>query len=501
MFNNTNKIISRFILSFSLVWSANVFASPEKVLEPCHVDDLRNKILCGTLKVPENYQNTDGKKIALNIAVVPAVKKNVTPDPLVFLAGGPGQAATEVIQFARVLRKINTTRDLVFIDQRGTGKSAPLLCEDEELNAGLFELNDKLFDVQKIVETCLESYDNDLSQFNTENAIRDFEEVRKYLGYKKVNIYGGSYGTRAGLVYMRMFPGSIRSAILDSVAPTQVVIGPFGKFGARAFEMVLASCEAQPQCAAAYPNLRKTFLALVDRLEQQPLEITIRHPSTNEPETFLVTDTKLVNTLRGALYSTTTHRLVPVIIQELANDNPLPLAGLMAANSSSFTMYTGLTMNIICSEDMSRATPALLQQDANNEFISGKQTQIFVDYCKYWPKYPVAPEFSKPVVSDIPTFILSGDFDPVTPPEWGELAKENLKNSRHFIVKNAAHVPLANGCIVGLVHEFLNSQDLNTIDQSCLDEIIAKPYFVNSNAFGIHSTQDMDTHKEPKTKD
>jgi len=456
-------------------------------LEKCHVDGLRERVLCGVLEVAENREQPNGNKVPLNIVVLPAVQKSPQPDPLFFLAGGPGQAATELAAVVNTTFKtVRNQRDIVLIDQRGTGKSNPIQCEGDEALLNDYAINDETYDLVADIKTCIEEHkDYDLSQYSTAEAIKDFEAVREYLGYKTINLYGGSYGTRAGLVYMRMFPQSIRSVILDSVAPTQVVVGPFGVFGNRAFDLMLQDCQQQESCAKSFPNLKQDYYQLIKALSANPQMIKIRDPKTFEQTEFLLTASKLSNALRSALYSTTSRRIMPLLIDKAVKGDVAPLAGFLNASAGQGGMYIGLTFNILCSEDMPRATPELLLQDAANPFIGARQTKTFTQACSVWPKYPVDSSFAEPVSSDIPTFILSGELDPVTPPQWGELAKETLSNSRHFIAKKGAHTPIVSSCAHKLATKFIEELNLKEIDDSCLQEDAILPFLTNVNGTGM----------------
>jgi pimeloyl-ACP methyl ester carboxylesterase len=220
-------------------------------LENCHVDGVKAQVKCGQLQVPENYSKGDSKKISINFVVLPAIDNSDNKTPLMFLAGGPGQAAAELsASLRRVFNEVRKTRDLILVDQRGTGQSSPLQCEDA-IEQNVYSITPEELSEQDI-KKCFASFDVDLSQYNSENAIRDFDAIRVKLGHKKINIYGGSYGTRAGLIYMRMFPESLRSVVLDSVGPIEVPIGLFGQSSARSFNLLLENCQKELSCQKAY---------------------------------------------------------------------------------------------------------------------------------------------------------------------------------------------------------------------------------------------------------
>ncbi|MCI2284751.1 alpha/beta hydrolase [Colwellia sp. MSW7] len=267
MINNW-KIIPLFflLLSFAAYSEQQGFT-----LENCHVDGVREQVKCGKLLVPENYSKPDGEQISINFVVLPAIDNSDNKTPLMFLAGGPGQAAAELASSLRhVFREVRKTRDLILVDQRGTGLSHPLQCE-EAAEQNVYTVTPEEFSAQEIKD-CIANFTGDLSQYNSENAIRDFDAVRAVLGHQQLNIYGGSYGTRAGLVYMRMFPDSLRSVVLDSVGPIEVPIGLFGQSSARSFNLLLENCQQEVSCQQAYPELEQEFHSLVTRLAKAPAE-------------------------------------------------------------------------------------------------------------------------------------------------------------------------------------------------------------------------------------
>ena len=297
-----------------------------------------------------------------------------------FLAGGPGQAAVELAAMIRKnFTEIRKTRDIILVDQRGTGKSHPLQC-DNGLEMDPYILTPDAFDTAEIKE-CLDALKGDLSQYNSENAIRDFDAVRAALGHEKINLYGGSYGTRAGLVYMRLFPESLRSVVLDSVGPIEVPIGTFGQSAARSFGKLIENCQAEEACQKAFPNLRAEFDTIVSRLEQSPIEVTIAHPRLGTPTKLVIDEGKFIATLRMQLYSVSGRSLVPLIINQAYQGNYMPFAGLISASEGGLGMYIGLTMNIICNEDIPRLTPEMISADAANSFGGGDSHSMWLKAC------------------------------------------------------------------------------------------------------------------------
>ena len=476
--------MTMFILA--LLLSFNVYGEEQQLtLENCHVDGVRAQVKCGKLQVPENYENTAGAQISINFVVLPAIDNSDNKTPLMFLAGGPGQAAAELASgLRRVFNEVRKTRDLILVDQRGTGESHPLQCEDA-LEQDIYAVTPEEFSAKDITD-CLASFNGDLSQYNSENAIRDFDAVRVALGHPQINIYGGSYGTRAGLVYMRMFPKSLRSVVLDSVGPIEVPIGLFGQSSARSFNLLLENCQKELSCQKAYPELAQEFNALMTRLGQAPAEISIAHPRLGSQTKFVISKAKLLGTLRMQLYSVATRSLVPLVIHQAYLGNYMPLAGLVAQSEGGQGIYLGLLFNIACNEDYPRISATDFEQDANNNFGAGNSHFGFKMVCPLWPQYRPSEDFYQAVTADIPTLILSGNLDPVTPPSNGEYSAKSLPNNHHIVVENAAHTVAMSTCASDIINEFLTSLKPKELDESCLEDVPSESFMTNLNGGTIN---------------
>jgi len=475
----TNNWIIIFLMA--IFTSHNTYGVEQNfTLENCHVDGVKAQVKCGKLQVPENYNKIDGEQISINFVVLPAIDNSDNKTPLMFLAGGPGQAAAELASGLRqVFSEVRKTRDLILVDQRGTGQSHPLQCEDA-IEQDIYALTPEEFSAQDIKD-CIASFSGDLSQYNSENAIRDFDAVRAALGHKQLNIYGGSYGTRAGLVYMRMFPESLRSVVLDSVGPIEVPIGLFGQSSARSFNLLLENCQKEFSCQKAYPDLGEEFEILLARLAQEPAQVNIAHPRLGTQTKFVISEAKFVGTLRMQLYSVAMRSLVPLVIHQAYLGNYMPLAGLVAQSEGGQGIYIGLLFNIACNEDFPRISVTDFEQDANNNFGGGDSHFGFKMACPIWPQYHPSEEFYQAVTADIPTLILSGNLDPVTPPSNGEHSAKSLPNNHHIIVENASHTVAMSTCASDIINEFLTSLKPKELDESCLEDVPSESFMTNLN--------------------
>ena len=446
----------------------------------CHLNGISAQVRCGTLQVPENYSKKDGPKLSINFAILPAIDNSKETLPLMFLAGGPGQAAVEMAgRLNKLFTEARKTRDIIMVDQRGTGKSHPLECPDiEELDN--YTVTPEDFDQQEIKD-CIAKFTGDLSQFNSENAIRDFDAIREALGHKQLNLYGGSYGTRAALVYMRLFPKNIRSVVLDSVGPIEVPIGLFGQSAARSFELLLKHCQEEETCNKAYPQLTQEFKQLMNRLEQAPVKITIPHPRLGTNTEFAISKGKVIGQIRAALYGIEGRSMVPLIVHQAFMGNYLPLAGMIAAGEGAGGIYPGLLFNITCNEDYPRINDDMFAKDAVNSFGGGDSHTAFKRACPVWPKYTPSEDFYNPVSADIPTLIMSGNLDPVTPPSNGEYSAKTLPNSHHIVVEQASHGAIGSRCALSVMQEFLTTLKPKQLDQSCFDKLPKETFMSSLN--------------------
>lgn len=452
---------------------------PTLVLEPCHLNG-GVEARCGTLTVYEDRAAESGRTIDLRIVVFPAGSSIPTPDPLFMLAGGPGQAATEVYPFLiPLLGNINQERDIVLVDQRGTGESNGLPCDnlqDESLGT---ELTDE--EALALVDECRETLAQraDLSLYTTDVAMADLDDVRAALGYEQINLYGGSYGTRAALAYMRLFPDRVRSAVLDAVVgPELVVFLQTSRDGQRAMELLFARCAADPTCNQQFPDLQADFEALLARLAE-PLEMEVVHPLTNEPVELTLERDVLTQIIFNLLYSPDLVALLPLMLreaQESGDFGPLVAQGL--AFTEGQALDTGMLYAVTCSEDaplIDADEAAALQADSYFPL----QAEDFVTLCETWPRAEVAEDFRQPLQSDIPALLLSGEADPITPPTYAEQVAETLPNSRHIVLPGFGHTVLAAGCMPQVVGRFLDTADVDNLDTACLDSARPPAFFIN----------------------
>lgn len=449
-------------------------------LAPCAVDDGPVDAYCGTLRVFEDRAAGSGRTIDLSIVVLPALGARPEPDPVFFLAGGPGQAAARMAEAAGGLfARVQASRDIVLVDQRGTGRSNGLECEsDDDSLAALVEPDAA---VLARLRTCLDGYDADPRLYTTSVAMDDLDDVRAFLGYERVNLYGGSYGTRAALVYLRQHPSRVRSVILDGVAPPDMRLPLFfARDGQRALDLLLADCAADEGCAARYPDLAARVRGLVERLERAPVEARLVHPRTGVAETIRVDARLIANLVFGALYSPLASSIVPELLARAeAGDYQGLLALGMLSEPGDGRISVGMQLSVVCAEDAPRVQPGDLESAAAGTVFAGRLLTAQLEACAFWPRGEVPAGYYAPVVSDAPTLLLSGALDPVTPPSWGDQVAAHLSRSRHIVMPNTGHGVIATGCGQRLVEAFIEQGAVEGLDDGCVGRQTRPPFVLS----------------------
>jgi pimeloyl-ACP methyl ester carboxylesterase len=448
-------------------------------LTPCKTADGPVDGYCGTLTVFENRATRQGRTIDLKIIVLPALGTTPQPDPLFFLAGGPGQGAAEMARpLSEMFRRVQADRDIVLVDQRGTGKSNPLECRSDENS--LASINEPIETSMTRLRRCAEALDADLRLYTTSIAMDDLNDVREYLGYGQINIYGGSYGTRAALVYLRQHEPAVRSVILDGVAPPDMRLPLFfARDGQRALDRLFADCEAKEPCRTKFPQLATRLRTLVRSLDASPVKVRLTHPRTGVAEDVVVNGEFVVNVLFGALYSPLISSLVPELIVRAEQHNFQSLLALATANEGAArNMAFGMQMSVVCAEDYPRISKEQIEQEAEQTVFGTHLLNSRMKICEFWPRGEVAPSYYEPVKSNVPVLVLSGDLDPVTPPEWGESVLPHLPNSRHIVVPATGHGAISTGCGMRILTEFVRTAAFDGLDTGCLDVLERPPFFL-----------------------
>jgi pimeloyl-ACP methyl ester carboxylesterase len=453
--------------------------SAQLELAPCRLDGLSVEARCGHLGVWENRRTREGRRLDLKVAVVPALAGSPQRDPLFVLVGGPGQAATEAgPQIAEALHEVQRRRDIVLLDQRGTGSSHPLDCKDEAAEAF-----DKRFAPELDLATtraCAEQLDADLTLYTTDVAMDDLDDLRVALGYERVNLWGGSYGTRAALVYLRQHPAQVRSLVLDGVAPFAIELPLFvARDSQRALDLLYRDCEQDGGCARAYPGARAQLEQLLAGLQQSPASVLVTHPRSGVPQTIQIEREGLAAALANLLYVPALASLIPLGVERASRGDWTTLAGATEAFSSTVDISVGMFLSVACAEDISRITDAEAAEHTRGTFLGPGWLSRLRQQCEAWHAAQLPSSFFEPVHGTVPSLLLSGQLDPVTPPSWGEQVAQALSPSRHVIVPGGGHGVSTLGCVPELISQFLDSLDLNALKPECVERLQRPPFFLS----------------------
>ncbi|MEM8993438.1 MAG: alpha/beta fold hydrolase [Acidobacteriota bacterium] len=450
-------------------------------LEPCHVDGVRESVRCGEVIVLE--KDGGDRQLALHLVVLPATQPDPLPDPLVILAGGPGQAASHLAgPIRRAFDDVRRSRDIVLIDQRGTGGSNPLDCE---LGDAVDLLRGGGTPVEALRRCRAELEERaDLSAYSTLRAADDLEQIRRAFGWPQINLWGGSYGSRLALVYQDRYAEAVRTAVLDGAAPYGLRLPlPNAASAQRAFDRLVDDCSDDPACRDAFPDPRGDLESLLDALGAEPMRRTIPHPRTGAPLDVALTRDVVAGAVRTVLYDTRRATLLPHLLRAAATeDDPAPLVAvaLSIATSALERMSIGLTYTVLCSEDFDRIDPAEVDDATAYTFTGRSEYDAFASACDGWPRAELPVGFEQLRTRQTPTLLLSGEVDPVTPPKWAEEALTLLPRGRQVVAPGVAHITSFTGCAPELIADFLDAGSAVDLDVECLESRRRPPFVVSA---------------------
>ncbi|MCC5827413.1 MAG: alpha/beta fold hydrolase [Alkalimonas sp.] len=479
----------------ALLLSATVAAQPtyatESAIDPsslqlssCYARGLSDALRCGRIEQPLAADTGREGTISIHFAVIPAINPVHPKEAILAFAGGPGQSAFDAAStFEYALRYVRETRDILLVDQRGTGKSGVLQCDGMDLTEQ-FAFDESTADmaalIRKQTEVCREKLQVNLQHYTTLAAASDFEAVRLALGYQKLHLYGGSYGTRMAQQYMRQYPDAVLSATLDGVVAFNQSFAAMGLTSDASLDALYAYCEASPACRQQFPQARQQFEALLVQLERSPLQTQVRHPRTYQLIDLKLTRFKLQQALRFALYSNSTRALVPFAIDQASTGDYSALVGLMLAQDIADDLSIGVNSAVVCAEDWPFWT-----EQTRTEFGSsylGAMWQLGAEAgCQVWQVKPASRNYLEPLATNTPVLLLSGGLDPVTPPSGAELAMAQMTNARHLIAPHATHIVATQSCAPQLISQFIAEKSAEALDSSCLEQDSRKPFMTNAN--------------------
>ncbi len=457
---------------------------PDAALQACRLPGLPHEVQCGSVRRPLDPARPQGLSIDIHYVVVPAIARNKMPDPVFLLAGGPGQSATALAaNLMPLFSRLNQRRDIVFVDQRGTGRSAPLDCAEELpalLGSGL--------DAERQIAEALRCRDrlaglphvggrDGLRHFTTSIAVADFDAVRRRLGAERVNLVGGSYGTRVALEWLRQSPGRVRRSVLDGVAPPDMGLPSSMSLDSQAaLDAMFAACRAEPACAAAHPDLAGRWSALLAGL---PREVQVADPLSGRSTPLQLSRDALLALVRTPLYAPALAAALPRAISDAADGRFEALAGLHAAQAPrrQSRPAVGMHFSVVCAEDL----PDASEPEATGRDFGRASSELYRRICAEWPRGELPAGFREITAAGSAVLLLSGGLDPVTPPRHGERVALRLGAlARHIPVAQAGHGVLGVGCARELLQRFIEADSdaaALAIDARCLEAVPRPPFF------------------------
>ncbi len=459
-------------------------ATAELVLEACRLGAPRLPSIaaeCGRLTVPEDPAAPGGRSIELFVARVPSLSAEPLPDPVVVIPGGPGQSAARFYVTSRAaFEGVRRDRDIVIVDQRGTGDSAPLTCPDVSA-ASLDRVSTA--DLPVLMRMCLTALDGDPRFYTTSVAVRDLDRVRVALGIEQWNLYGVSYGTRVAQHYSRRYRAHVRALLLDGVVPSDAAIGPDIAVNAqRTLDALFTDCAGDADCAARFPRVGADFHRLLSDLDAAPTTLTLAEPLTGEPTSLTLTGNDVRAAVRLLSYAPQTAALLPLLIDAAHTGNIVPLAAQSRMLTAALDAELNLPMHnaVVCTED-APLFPSEPPAELDATYLGASVFDGLTAVCSVWPIGELDPDLRAPIAADLPVLILSGDTDPITPPGYGERVAATLVNARHIVAAGQGHGLAGVGCVPRLMREFLNELDPAALDASCLERAHRTPFFLDFN--------------------
>lgn len=487
-------------------------ASPEFVEAECDFekDDLpaslkaADNVTCGTVAVPQDHENPEGDTIEIFVVKVASTGKNPSPTPFLLLAGGPGQAGSDVLAIFdddtwgtyASWTTLLEDRDAYLIDQRGTGRTEPaVICPADRGAQSDSSFDDEAAapgaDDEETAVTAADYYGDcaatlldegiDLQTYTNRQSAADLDVVRQAIGARRVDLIGISYGTWLALEMMRYYPDSIRSVVLSSPVPPQSRFFDGSMFGFQdSLNAVYEGCAADPQCDAAFPDLERTFQKTIRKLDAKPMSLTFEDPTTGEETTADATGQDLMSLVFQLMYSGPAVSFIPSLIGSVAaGDDELFALLVPALISASDGIGTALHYAVICQDELPFVDVDEVFADAEQAGISQQviddervSVENYVGLCDAWDLPPSSEIENEPVESNIPTLILTGKFDPITPTSGGEEALKTLPNGILIESPVAGHDPLSTSgtCGMDVTRAFLNTPRAE-LDTSCFDDL------------------------------
>jgi pimeloyl-ACP methyl ester carboxylesterase len=481
--NVTRVLAALALIGTAVPTGARAASGAEVDLTPCRLEGVQAELRCGTYEVFEDRRTRHGRMLPLKIVVIPARQPHPEHGPIFSLAGGPGETATEQLPYL-ISRDFNAEHDVVLVDERGTGEGHRLDCRslgsDDDLQGYL-----KIPFDPAAARVCREELARhyDLSQYTTAAFVEDIEEVRRAMGYERINLEGGSFGTYAAQMYIRRYGTHVRSAYLVSlVTLSNRVPLEFPKTSQHALDQLFSQCERDVACHAAYPEVREDFAELLVKLRRKPVATWVRHPVTGTRTEVQLPESAFVDAVRVMLYTSDGARQIPFLIkQAVAGDfNPFAEVAMRMVRGIYSGVRLGLNYSITCNEFVNRIRPEDIEPATRGRFLGAWRIKGQIATCKEWPKTEVPHDYFEPFRSNVPTLLVSGDTDPATPPYYGEEVRSFMPNSTHLVVPGGGHTP-DNACVRSIRAEFFRTGVAQGLDTSCMVKLRSAPFKLPDN--------------------
>lgn len=444
---------------------------------------------CGELSVLENPEDTHSRTIALNILRLPAINPVPKRDPLFLIQGGPGGSSVEMAKQVHLFfNDVRKNRDLIFVDQRGTGKSSPMDCEtltESELQLSEVEQEQKY---AALMHQCADKYRAQVQFYTTPYAVTDLEAVRKALDYETINLWGGSYGTRVVLEYMRTYPDKLRTVIMDGVAPVQIGLPKYFQSDAwNALSAVNQECEQQSECVRLYGNMLVNAELVSQRLldaqqQGEPLVVTYEHPRYQQQTELVFTPKSFSMLVFMSLYSRDLTSLLPRALAEAAQGKFRLLAALhaLASEQSSFNgISEGMRYSVICNEDNHYISAQDIVE--SKSFLGMNMLKDIARVCDFWPRAVMPEQYFSPVSSQLPALLLSGGHDPVTPERWAQQVAQHLPSAHLLSAAGGNHIVSMEGCVPQIIAQFIEQGTMGATKTDCVKNIKSLPLVRGAN--------------------
>ena len=473
-------------LVLSLIVQLGPVARPQArfTLVPCRVAGIDADVRCGTYWVFEDRDGQKGRKIPLRVIVLPSKSATPAPDPVWFVSpGGPGTTNSDL---AAGLWSAwwRDSRDVVLVDLRGTSGASRLDCDlpgsddhPEGYLATLFP--------PEAIKACRQrlSQRADLRFYNTMLAVDDLDEIRDALGYTRVNLWGGSWGTRAVFIYLRRHPQAVRTATVEGVAPPSLRNPlPHARSAQSALNLLFDECDRQEACHTAFPDIRAETRNILERLQQAPAEVTVRDSTSGARIRMRLHRPEFAEALRVMTYYLPTVRRVPLLLHRayLGDLAPFAEAGIASNRGLRSRLRFGFLLSVTCTEDVARIRPDEIARETDGTYLGDTRVRAQMAACAQWPHGSLPNGYGDPVRSTVPVFLLSGTLDPVSPPHFGAEAAQYLPNSIH-VVAPGAHVPRG-PCIDSMERAFLEAGSVAQVDTSCVRSMTIPPFVTADTA-------------------